>query len=449
MGYANAMAIASVIALLLGLGIATDASRRARAAAAVTLVPLASALALTGSRAAVATLLLGAGVGLGLAPDRARLLDAWRWIVPLPALAVLGVSVVDPTDSRIVGDAADQLGNRLLVFIALFTTLAVPPALIASRDRPRRVGHRPSRRLWAAAAVLGVVAVVAVGVARTPTLAGDRPIFWRVATAEFEQQPLLGSGAGTYAQVWLERRPVDSAVRDAHSIVIETASDLGIVGVLLVELLFAPPLLWALRARGQPLAPAAGGAFAAYAAHASVDWDWEMPAVTLAGLFCAVALGALADNDRRASRLGAEARGAALVLSGAVAAVALVGLAGASASEDASRSLARGDPARAEQAARRAERWQPWAAEPLLLQGQARVALDDPTEARALFARAAARDPNDYRTWLALAAVSRGEAAQIAVLRARALNPRAVRDISASTGSNQNSRFTKRRKEGA
>jgi hypothetical protein len=35
---------------------------------------------------------------------------------------------------------------------------------------------------------------------------------------------------------------------------------------------------------------AAAGAYVAFLFHAGVDWDWEMPAVTVAGLACGVAL---------------------------------------------------------------------------------------------------------------------------------------------------------------
>ncbi len=428
MGYANAMAIASVLALLLGLGIAADfSSRRARVAAAVALVPLASALALTGGRAAWGALFVGAGFALVVSPNRPRTLVVWLWVLLVPEAAVALLTAADPTNARIVGVNADRLGDRLLVAVVALTALAVVPALIATRSPAASVRRGVSRRARVAVTFVALAVVLLVGVTRVPELAGDRPIFWRVAAAEFEKSPLLGSGAGTYVQVWLERRPVDSTVRDAHSIVVETMSELGVVGLALVLLLVGVPLVWGLRARRRPLVPAVTGAFAAYAVHAAVDWDWEMPAVTLAALFCAVMLGVTADREERPVVLGAATRGSAVALGSLAAAAALAGLVGASVLEDASRALARGDPAAAERAARQAERWQPWAAEPSLARGQALLSLGDRTAARASFARAAERDSNDYRAWLALAAVSDGNAAQVAVLRARELNPRAVR----------------------
>jgi O-antigen ligase len=430
MGYANAMGIAAVIALLLALGILTDSpSRPARTGAGVALVPLAFALALTGSRAAWGAFLVGAGIALAISPSRARTIAAWVWILVVPAAAVALVAATDPVSSQIVGARADRLGDRLLAALVALTAIAIVPALIvARRPTTAREGTVSRGRLWVVPIVALVGAGIVAGIAlRDPDLAGDRPTFWSVATDEFERHPLLGSGAGTYAQVWLERRPVETSVRDAHSIVVETLSELGIVGLALVALLLGAPLVWGLRSRSSALVPAATAAFGAYAAHASFDWDWEMPAVTLAALFCAVAVGVTADGQARHHVFGAVPRGAAVALGGLASALALAGLVGASALEDATRALARGDPAAAEHAAERAERWQPWSVEPLLTRGQAVLSLGDRATARALFARATQRDPKDYRAWLALAAVSEGDAATAAVLRAQKLNPKAVR----------------------
>jgi hypothetical protein len=347
--------------------------------------------------------------------------------------AVVVIAWLEPTRTTIVGDRADALGKHLLALVAALTALAVAAARMSTRE----VGARRSRgsRAWAGAGAVLVVATVVLGAARFPGLAGDRPTFWRVAASEAAASPILGSGAGTYRQVWLERRPVETSVRDAHSIVVEALAELGPLGVVLVATLLALPLGWAARARARPLVPAIGGAFAAYGAHASVDWDWELPGVTLAGLSCAVALGVAADGDRNALRIPRRARGVALAIAVGAAIVASIGLVGATALEDASRALARDDAAAADRAADRAARWQPWSAEPLLVRGQARASLGDRVGARRLFARAAALDANDYRPWLGLAAVSDGAVASAAVLRARALNPRGVRVVPARAAS--------------
>jgi hypothetical protein len=47
------------------------------------------------------------------------------------------------------------------------------------------------------------------------------------------------------------------------------------------------PLVTTVRRRGDPISAMAGAAFAVFAVHAGLDWDWEMPVVTLAALACA------------------------------------------------------------------------------------------------------------------------------------------------------------------
>jgi peptidoglycan/LPS O-acetylase OafA/YrhL len=47
---------------------------------------------------------------------------------------------------------------------------------------------------------------------------------------------------------------------------------------------------------------AAAAGYVAFVLHAGIDWDWEMPATTLAGLFCGAALlAATRPQQRRAA----------------------------------------------------------------------------------------------------------------------------------------------------
>ena len=55
-------------------------------------------------------------------------------------------------------------------------------------------------------------------------------------------------------------------------------------------MIVACPLAVAVRRRGDPLAAAPAAGFAVFAFHAGLDWDWELPVVTLAALGCAGAL---------------------------------------------------------------------------------------------------------------------------------------------------------------
>ncbi len=64
-------------------------------------------------------------------------------------------------------------------------------------------------------------------------------------------------------------------------------AELGPLGLLALLGVVVVPLVAAIRARRSPfVAPALAG-FVALAVHAGVDWDWEVPAVVIAGLTCA------------------------------------------------------------------------------------------------------------------------------------------------------------------
>jgi hypothetical protein len=71
-------------------------------------------------------------------------------------------------------------------------------------------------------------------------------------------------------------------MNDGHSLYLETLSELGVVGLVLLLVALLTPLVFALRRLGGPERHAYGAFFAGgtmLALHAGVDWDWEMPAL--------------------------------------------------------------------------------------------------------------------------------------------------------------------------
>ena len=118
----------------------------------------------------------------------------------------------------------------------------------------------------------------------------NRSDYWRVAWREVEADPWLGGGAGSFQRYWLRHRSANLPVLDAHSLYLETLAELGPVGLALLLCVLAVPLLGLRAARRMSLAAPAFGGYVAYLVHAGIDWDWEMPAVTLTALVCGVAL---------------------------------------------------------------------------------------------------------------------------------------------------------------
>ena len=114
-------------------------------------------------------------------------------------------------------------------------------------------------------------------VARTATSTGA----WRLGA--FGRQPLGGVGAGGFRVEWLRERSIPEVVRDTHSLEVELAAELGLVGLLDFALMIAGVAGAARRALRRHPREAAGScaALIAWILHASIDWDWQLPAVTL------------------------------------------------------------------------------------------------------------------------------------------------------------------------
>jgi O-antigen ligase len=250
----------------------------------------------------------------------------------------------------------------------------------------------------------------------------SRAQYWHVAWRQFEEDPWLGTGAGSFQRHWLRLRPAELPVLDAHSLYIETLAELGPVGLMLLAALLAVPLAAAVVARNHPLAPPAFGGYVAYLVHAGQDWDWELPAVTLAALACGTALVTLAEREPRRPVLRA-ARAAAVAVAVAVALTAFGALVGNRALERASSALEADDPTRAEHEARHAQRIVPWSPKPWRLHGEALLLQGKVEAARRDFRKAVVKDGSDWESWVDLTLVTRGAEQREAAAQARRLNP--------------------------
>jgi O-antigen ligase len=173
-----------------------------------------------------------------------------------------------------------------------------------ARDtQPLRLPAR-ARRVALIATVpvlLGIAVVIALSAEQTvhiPTSAtrlvkfeANRKAYWRVALETFADHPVAGVGTASYQVEWRRKRTNADFVSDAHSLYLETLAELGIVGALLLAALYATATTGLVRgaraAPGDPALAAAAAVLAAFAIHAGVDWNWEMPAVTLPALIMA------------------------------------------------------------------------------------------------------------------------------------------------------------------
>ncbi len=112
-----------------------------------------------------------------------------------------------------------------------------------------------------------------------------RTVLWRSALDDFRAHPVVGSGAGSFGRWWLAHRTTFYSVGEAHNLYVQTLAEGGVVGFALLVALLGVTAVAAVRTRRHPLVAPAFGAYVAFLVHAAVDWDWQMPAVTLLALF--------------------------------------------------------------------------------------------------------------------------------------------------------------------
>jgi O-antigen ligase len=170
---------------------------------------------------------------------------------------------------------------------------------IVRRRRPWPWALRGWLSLVALAIVSILVSPLLVEPARLHAILSDRAYYWPVAWHALGS-PLQGLGSGSFAQLWALERPIPVNAIDAHSVFLEALLELGVVGFVVMAATLALPLAVAPQLAGW-WAAGATGAYTAFLVHAAVDWDWEMPVVTIAGLACGAAILAQAGSDRQAS----------------------------------------------------------------------------------------------------------------------------------------------------
>ena len=313
--YWNAEGALAAIGLVLCARLAGDRGRpRAiRLTAAGASPILAAGLYLTYSRGALAVAVLGLIVLAALAPSRAQLRAAATVLVAGACVAACiellpGVVTVSGGDRSRDGAAllAVLIAAGAMTSFLVARTGAEPPeaprwysrlrpvawtatAVVAAGLVVGGIGERPSERELSAGA----------GAPRLTSVTSNRYEYWRVALDAFRDDPLTGAGSGAFRVLWLQERPIRETVRDTHSLEFEVAAELGLVGLLTLALMCGGVTVIARRAiTGHgPIAAGSAAALVVWFLHASIDWDWQMPAVTLPALVLAGLLIAQAEGE--------------------------------------------------------------------------------------------------------------------------------------------------------
>jgi hypothetical protein len=452
-GLAACMALGCVLLVWLG---AHARSRAGRALAVGALPVPALALFLTSSRGGVVALAIGLAALFLVSPARARLFGG----VLLGGAAAAAVIMIANSKARFVDGLTDAPGaegdgHAMLAIIALAVALAALVRLAV--DRPLLRLALPRAATAATAAVLAVAAAVVLvaldpgqrldefndppadpGPARgfvTRHLASaegsGRYQFWETGLDAFAEHPVRGVGAAGYESYWAQNGSVPYYIRDAHSLPVELAAELGVVGLLTLLAFLGIAVAAALRSRGADPAVTAGclAVIAAGGASAAIDWSWELPAAFLPVVVAAALITGPAVAP--SARAGASRFGLGVAVLGlawaALIASALVGATEVKL-DDSRAAVRRGDLAEALADARAARAIAPWSGAPRLQLALIHERRGDLPAARRAALEAAARDSEDWRVFLVVTrlAVKAGDvdAARSSLRRARLLNPR-------------------------
>jgi len=486
LGYWNALGLACAMAVPLGLRASVTLAGRARTGALLSLVVVLTTLALTYSRGGLLVLVVMVGLVVALGPDRLRLLATGAVALLGAAPAVVCVLLLDDLKTDGLSTSA-RSGDGLVLALALAVGLAIA-LLLAWRlgERELRMGERSARRARRAALVAAVAVPLLVlaalalsdrGIGGTidrqfdeftaakfdpqndpsrvlRTNSGNRWVWWQEAVGAFSDRPVEGHGAGSFPLVHRAYRDNTIEVRQPHSVPLEFLAETGLVGALLALGGLALLLVAAARAV-RSRAPGRDRAFAVallavavgWLLHSLVDWDWDIPAVTLValialGVLCARPL-ASGEHPGAAAGRPPAGRGPLLALGAAAALLAIASAALPAWSQhltDEALSRAAGgtpvDLREAQETAALAKRLNPFAVEPVFAQAAIAERGNQLGAAAGLLVEAVERQPSNPSAWTRFArfslSVGDSRSARRAILIAASLDRRGLTTIALS-----------------
>jgi O-antigen ligase len=439
-GYWNGLALLCAMALPLSVwsAIRREHPRLVRTAGVVLAFLTTVALLLTYSRGGAVVALVAVGIYVAFCGRRLEALAALAIAVP-PALVVSAWAFSRPG----LVDDGQSYDNRLHDGLILGAALVVLGAgvaaaawvAIAREDRWRaRFRWQPSGTRLAVGAVAALAVVVLLVSGGHPvdwlrdgfneftnptSTAGSSPeritslssnsrwTWWKEAWRLWEDNPVVGTGAASFA---VARRPIrenTTYATEPHNLALQFLAETGLVGLLLAAGAWVTggvALVRALRrfeGAEHSAALALAVAAVAYLLHALVDYDWDFLALTAPlMLILGVLLGAAAPGVRRARSLVWSVAGIAVALV-VVSSLAAPWLASRKV-DDAFAALRESQPERALDDAKTAKSLNPLSLEPLLAQAAAEEAQGDQVAALRAYQDAVRLQPENPRGWFEL-----------------------------------------------
>jgi O-antigen ligase len=236
--------------------------------------------------------------------------------------------------------------------------------------------------------------------------------FWRVSVEALRAHPLGGIGQDNFADYYVTHRHTTQEPSSAHSLEMSLLAETGLIGFVLFAAFVGASAVSAIQSRrsGSAVSRAVAGAallpMVVWLIHGSVDWFWEMPALTAPAIGFAAVAAALSRPEPVESTEPATGHlrrpvtaiaGALFVLAAtAVLAFPYLSVREVSLATDA----ASRDPAQALTDLRTAAELNPLSPDPGRLGGTIALEAGRYGEAERQFAQATLREPGGWYAWL-------------------------------------------------
>ena len=274
-------------------------------------------LYLTLSRGGLGSFAVGLGVLFALSANRLQMF-ANLLLVSVPAAwvwwRIQGLDALLDPDAAAGQKAADGLALRDDLILALIVAfvLQVAYAYLVSRYELTAL----ARRLLVAAVGIGAALAAAAFAVLLVTRSGGadareifgnpdqqgnaaerlvslgigfRTDYWRVGWDAWLENPLTGTGAGTFQYTWLEGRASVQGVKQIHNLYLEQLTETGIFAFLallafvMVFLVYTARAAWRRGPEGEEGILLSGlvAAMVVYLLSSVVEWHWYLPAATL------------------------------------------------------------------------------------------------------------------------------------------------------------------------
>jgi O-antigen ligase len=341
--YWNALALVMVLAVPIALRLATDPTRRDRARmfAITALFLLLLVLGMTYSRGGLVAFAVALAVVTLLGREKLRGL-AVMGVAIVATIPVLGLAFSRPALKAINVPLAERTPDGIVLGLVLAGSvvglLIAAWGLLRLEERTRWSAESTQlvwRGLGATAAVVAVFALGAVATAHggpsgfahrawhefsktskddvsnpariISSNSGNRWVWWKEAAGAWWDKPLGGWGAGSFPVTHKLYRQVELGVAQPHNVPLQFLAETGLVGALIAMSGVALLLLAALDrvrsmvpGREREIAVALFAGAVAWLVHGLVDWDWDIPGVTMPALIFLGVLGGVRPPARPA-----------------------------------------------------------------------------------------------------------------------------------------------------